>query len=82
MKDNKHIPLTDAPKGKQVKLVSIDGGHSITRRLVELGLTPGTIFKIVQDSGGPLIINVRNSKIALGRGMAVKLLVDLIDDEE
>ena len=76
-----HILLTDAPKGKPVKLVSIDGGHSISKRLVELGLTPGTIFKVVQDSGGPLIINVRNSKIALGRGMARKLLVDLVDAE-
>ncbi len=82
MINKKHIPLTSAPKGKLVKLISIDGGHSITRRLVELGLTSGTIFKVVQDSGGPLIINVRNSKIALGRGMAMKLLVDLVDGEE
>lgn len=77
-----NIPLTEAPRKTFVKLVSIEGGLSITRRLMELGLTPGVHLKVIQDSGGPLIINVRNSKIALGRGMADKLLVDLIDGEE
>ena len=79
MNRRNNIPLTDVPIKKLVKLVSIDGGHSLKYRLVELGLTPGIIFKIVQNSGGPLIINVRNSKIAIGKGMAEKLMVDLVD---
>lgn len=77
----KHIPLTDAPKRKAVRLISISGERGITQRLIELGLTPGTKIKVIQDSGGPLIINVRNSKIALGRGMAEKLIVELIENE-
>lgn len=82
MTENNTIPLTEAPIRKLVKLVSINGGRSITQRLVELGLTPGTNIKVIQDSGGPLIINVRRSKIALGRAMAEKLFVLLVDDEE
>jgi len=82
MTENIKIPLTEAPIRKLVKLVSIKGGRSITQRLVELGLTPGTNLKVIQDSGGPLIINVRRSKIALGRGMAEKLFVITVDGEE
>ena len=62
--------------------VSIEGGRSITKRLMGLGLTPGIRFKVIQDSGGPLIINIRNSKIALGRGMSDKLFVNLISEED
>ena len=73
------IPLTEAPKRKVIRLISISGNRGITQRLAELGLTLGTKIKIIQDSGGPLIIEVRNSKIALGRGMAEKLIVELIE---
>ena len=82
MTENIKIPLTKAPIRKLVKLVSINGGRSITQRLVELGLTPGTNLQVIQDSGGPLIINVRRSKIALGRAMAEKLFVVIVDDEK
>ena len=81
MQEKVQIYLSDVSKRKPVKLVSIKGGKGITQRLGELGLTPGTELKVIQDSGGPLIINVRNSKIAIGRGMAKKMMVELIEAE-
>jgi len=74
------ISLCDAPIGKPVILTRISGGSKFTRRLVELGLTPGVRLKVMQDSGGPLIIAVRDSRIALGRGMAEKISVSIIED--
>ncbi len=74
------IPLCDAPIGKPVVLTEINGGSRFNRRLVELGLTPGVHLKVMQDSGGPLIIAVRDSRIALGRGMAEKISVSIIED--
>jgi ferrous iron transport protein A len=67
--------LTKATIGKPVWLVEICGGKKITRRLIELGLTPGVKLHLLQDSGGPVILAVRDSRIALGRGMAETLLV-------
>ena len=80
MTDSPAISLCDAPIGQPVELTGIQGGSRFHRRLVELGLTPGVKLKVLQDSGGPLIIAVRDSRIALGRGMAQKLIVSIIKE--
>jgi len=71
----KAIPLTEAPLGEPLRLVRIDAGHRMTHRLLDLGLTHGVELTVLQDSGGPLLIRVRDSRIALGRGMARHLAV-------
>lgn len=63
--------------GHPVTLVKIQANRKLTHRLTDLGLTPGTELEILQDQGGPLIIAVRNSRVALGRGIAHKIMVKL-----
>lgn len=72
------MSLTDAPFGRYVRLIDITAGKQLAHRLAELGLTPGVQMMVVQDAGGPLLIAVRDSRIALGRGVAHKLLVSPI----
>ena len=67
--------LSAAEMGQTVRLVRIDAGKQLTHRLTELGLTPGVELLLVHDSGGPLLLSVRDSRVALGRGMAEKLYV-------
>jgi Fe2+ transport system protein FeoA len=74
------IPLCDAPRGRLLRLTGIQGGTRLNHRLVELGLTPGVQLRVMQDSGGPLILALRDSRIALGRGMAEKLTVTIIEE--
>ena len=81
MPSDNTIPLCDAPRGCPLRLTGIQGGTRLNRRLVELGLTPGVRLRVLQDSGGPLILALRDSRIALGRGMAEKLSVTIIEDE-
>lgn len=52
-------------------------GRELTSRLTSLGLTPGADLEVIQNYGhGPLIVNVRGTHVALGRGEARKLLVE------
>jgi len=67
--------LSAAAKGQTVRLVHIDAGKKLTHRLTELGLTPGVELMLVHDSGGPMLLSVRDSRVAVGRGMAEKLHV-------
>jgi Fe2+ transport system protein FeoA len=53
----------------------VRGGRRLVHRLAELGLTAGVEIILVQDSGGPLLLSVRNSRLALGRGLAEKMAV-------
>ena len=51
-------------------------GRELTSRLTSLGLTPGAIVQVLQNYGrGPIIVNVRGTHVALGRGEARNLLV-------
>lgn len=77
-----NIPLTKAAIGEPFRLVSMEGGRGLQRRLAELGLTPGVNLRVLQDCGGPLLIAIRNSRIALGRGMAKKITVSPIKDAQ
>ncbi len=63
--------------GSTVELLSINAGHRLTHRLNEMGLTPGVQMKVVQNSGGPVLLSVRGTRIALGRGTAEKILVEV-----
>lgn len=54
----------------------IIGGSRATQRLTHLGILPDTLVKIVRRGwGGPILIEVKGSKLALGRGLANKIVV-------
>ena len=51
-------------------------GWGFVSRLATLGFTPGAKLTMVQNFGrGPLIVNIRGTRIALGRGEAAKVYV-------
>ena len=71
------MPLTMVSPDQQVRLVAIRGGQRLRKRLADLGLNPGLVFRVVQRNGhGPLILAVKDSRLALGRGMAHKIMVE------
>jgi Fe2+ transport system protein FeoA len=68
--------LSEIPTGTNVILDSLCEGNELNRRLTSLGFTPGIGIEIVQNYGfGPMIVNVRGTRIALGRGEAAKIFV-------
>ena len=69
------FPLSMSAPGQWVTLVKITTGRKLRRRLTELGLTAGTEMKVVRDEGGPILVAVHDSRLALGRGTAHKILV-------
>ena len=72
------IPLAMVSPGESVRLAGVRGGWRVRRRLADLGLTPGTVVRVVQSgSWGPLIVAFKDDvRLALGRGMAHKIQVE------
>jgi len=71
------MSLSMVSAGEEVRLVGVRGGWGVRRRLADMGLTPGEKVWVVQsDHSGPLLIAVRGSRLALGRGMAHKIMVE------
>ncbi len=55
-----------------------NGGKEVVKRLLVLGLTIGAEVIVLQNYGnGPIIISVKDSRLALGRGEAKKVLVEV-----
>lgn len=68
--------LSEIPTGENVVIESLCEGNELNRRLTSLGFTPGAGVVIVQNFGrGPMIVSVRGTRIALGRGEAAKIFV-------
>ena len=71
--------LTDVRPGERVLVAEVDGGHRVTSRLSDLGVFAGTVIELIRGNGhGPVIIRIGPSRLALGRGVAEKIVVDRI----
>ena len=72
------MPLAILPENEEAKVVEVRGGRGLVRRLSELGFTPGAKVKILfSNSPGPVVIDVKGSRIALGRGLLMRIIVEL-----
>ncbi len=79
MSDRKLVTLRQMQSGQSGKVVEIQGGHGLVNRLSALGIRPGK--KITKVSSmlmrGPVTIQSGNTRIAVGFGMANKIIVEL-----
>ncbi|MEA3309821.1 MAG: FeoA family protein [Chloroflexota bacterium] len=72
------MTLAMASPGEDVRLTAIRGGQRMRKRLADLGLNIGMTVRVLQRNGhGPLLLAVKDSRLALGRGMAHKIGVEL-----
>lgn len=68
--------LSDLRAGEAGKIHDFVAGHGLVSRLSALGFTPGARVTMVQNFGhGPLIVRIRGSRIALGRGEAARVRI-------
>jgi ferrous iron transport protein A len=58
------------------RVARIAAGHSATRRLYEMGFNTGADVVVVKNDRGPVIVGLRGHKVALGRGLAEKMLIN------
>jgi len=72
------MDITQIKEGKKCKVVEIQSGRGMQRKLDALGIRPGIeITKInSQVFRGPIIVQVGNTKVAIGYGMARKIIVE------
>ena len=75
---NNNLTLAHLEIGAKARVVSIDGEDAISRRLLEMGVTPGASIRVIKNAsfGCPMEIRIRNSHLALRRSEADSIVVN------
>ena len=78
----KSCTLAHLRSGQAGQLLTIGGERAYRRRLLELGLTPGTWVRVLKVAplGDPLEVEVRGSRLSLRRAEAAQLKVSPSDE--
>lgn len=76
------MPLVSVSAGEPVRVVDILGGHGLASRLEALGIRPGTTITKRSEMlmRGPVTVEAHGAQIAIGYGMALKILVAPMDE--
>lgn len=70
------MPLLFGKSGEEFEVTTIQGGRGFLKKLMEMGIYPGIKVRIILNVGnGPIIIGLHDTRIALGKGMAAKIIV-------
>jgi ferrous iron transport protein A len=69
------MPLTLARLGEERAVKKLGGPEDLKKRLLAMGFTVGSSVKVVSELAGNLIVAVKDSRIAISREMAHKILV-------
>ena len=71
------ISLDRLPTGARAVVRRLCGGREFAGRLGAMGLAVGSQLEVLQNSGhGPMLVRVHDTRIALGRSEAMKVLVE------
>ena len=69
------IPLTMAQAGEETVILKITGKDEIRQRLAELGFVVGGKVTVISQLGGNLIVQVKDSRVALDQSMATRIMI-------
>ena len=61
------IPLVLANAGEENIIIKVGGSAEVRKHLADLGFVPGGTVSIISEIGGNLIVNVKDSRVAIRR---------------
>lgn len=69
------LPLTMASQGEPVTIKKIGGKQETKKFLETLGFVVGGTVTVVSEINGNMIVNVKDSRVAIGKDMANKIMI-------
>ena len=69
------MPLSLAPTGEEKIIKIIGGSPQVKRHLENLGFVAGGSVTVVNELNGNVIVNVKETRVAISKEMALKIMV-------
>ena len=70
------ITLLELKRNKRGKILEIKGGSSLVKKLEALGIRVGVKVTKINGTSSPVVIKVVRTQLAIGKGMASKIIVE------
>lgn len=79
IKSDNLVRLSEMKEGSAGKVAFVMAGRGATQRLADMGMTKGAEVKVIRSShyGGPVTVLIRGCSLAVGRGLASKVFVQV-----
>ena len=74
--------LSEVSAGESVEVVEVATGRGLRARLEQLGIFPGSLVEVLVNNGGHVLIRARGAVISLSRGIASKIFVRRVRQEQ
>lgn len=68
------LPLISAQAGETITVRQIRGKDELRQHMAEMGLTVNSKITIVSIVNGNMILNIKDSRVAIGRQMAMRIM--------
>jgi ferrous iron transport protein A len=77
------VSLAQMRPGQKGKIVEINGGYGLARKLDALGIRTGKEIKKISEQlmRGPVLLQQNNTQAAIGFGMASKVMVEITEED-
>ena len=70
------MSLSMVERGRFVRIQDVQGGHGIQNKLAAMGIVRGQKIQVINNhQGGPMVVAVMESRVMLGRSMALRIIV-------
>ena len=69
------MPLAMAKGGEKARILKITGKDEVRQHLAELGFVVDTEVMVVTEISGNLIVQVKDSRVALDKSMAMRIMI-------
>jgi ferrous iron transport protein A len=69
------MPLTLQRSGVEITIKKVGGRDATRKRLEKMGFVTGSTVTVVSEMNGSLIVKVKDSRVAISREMASKIVV-------
>ncbi len=69
------MPLTLAPVGETKSIMKIKGNEKVKKHLENLGFVESGDVQVISKLNGNMIVNVKGSRVAIDRELAMKIIV-------
>ena len=69
------MPLSFATEGEENIIKLVGGKAEVRAHLENLGFVAGAAVKVITSMGGNIIVNIKDSRVAISREMAAKIMI-------